>query len=244
MPEFATRLRRLVDWSIGRQATPRSPHISRALVSAKHAQRHPPPLKETLNFTKKTSVNSKVSPKMVYNYSTQNGWQRMGKMNVIAIHQSSLGRRPIFRRNPKPQIASRKNRLGEPNLGPNLHTIPILVGVYKLYIYYIYILYIYYIIYIYIINYIYMYIYIYVYYVYIYIYMYIMYVCIYIYILYILCMCIYIYIYVYVYTYVCIYIYTLRTKTRRNLRVWKIPELFWQNPGYFNPFWKYGLGMG
>jgi hypothetical protein len=41
-----------------------------------------------------------------------------------------------------------------------------------------------------------------------------------------------------------IYIYTLRTKTRRNLRVWKIPELFWQNPGYFNPFWKYGLGTG
>ena len=30
-------------------------------------------------------------------------------------------------------------RLGEPNLGPNLHTIPILVGVYK----YIYILYVY-----------------------------------------------------------------------------------------------------
>ena len=39
-------------------------------------------------------------------------------------------------------------------------------------------------------------------------------------------------------------IHTLRTKTRRNLRVWKIPELFWQNPGYFNPFWKYGLGTG
>ena len=46
------------------------------------------------------------------------------------------------------------------------------------------------------------------------------------------------------YIYIYIYIHTLRTKTRRNLRVWKIPELFWQNPGYFNPFWKYGLGTG
>ena len=40
------------------------------------------------------------------------------------------------------------------------------------------------------------------------------------------------------------YRYTLRTKTRRNLRIWKIPELLRQNQKYFYPFWKYGLGMG
>ena len=98
---------------------------------------------------------------------------------------------------------------------------------------------------------------------YVYIYVYI---CIYIYIF--TCIYIYIYMYIYIRTYIiymhkyksytyniyyitCIhiyihytYIYTLRTKTRRNLRVWKIPEFFWQNPGYFNPFWKYGLGTG
>ena len=54
----------------------------------------------------------------------------------------------------------------------------------------------------------------------------------------------YIILYYIILYYIIIYIYTLRTKTHRNLRVWKIPELFWQNPGYFNPFWKYGLGTG
>ena len=54
----------------------------------------------------------------------------------------------------------------------------------------------------------------------------------------------YVYIYIYKIIQVYIYIYTFRTQTRRNLRVWKIPQFFRQNLRYFHPFWKHGLGTG
>ena len=53
-----------------------------------------------------------------------------------------------------------------------------------------------------------------------------------------------IYIYIVPYNIFCTYIHTLRTKPHRNPRVSKITSVFRQNPRYFHPFWKYGLGTG
>ena len=51
-------------------------------------------------------------------------------------------------------------------------------------------------------------------------------------------------IYIVPYNIFCTYIHTLRTKPHRNPRVSKITSVFRQNPRYFHPFWKYGLGTG